>query len=348
MKRHSLFLAGILSILACQSPKADKEVKTEKAMTEVPAEAEVLEMNDDGIRMVDIQTDSGNFKVWTKQVGNNPDKRVLLLHGGPGGTHEFFKCFEEYFPQENIEFILYDQLGSFYSDQPKDTTLWTNYRFVEEVEQVRQALHLDSTNFYLYGQSWGGILAMEYALKYQENLKGLIISNMVSDIVGYSKYAKEVLGPKLPPEVFKEVQELEEAEDFGERYASLLNEHYYTRHILRMPQDEWPKDIIAAFEHLNPDVYIYMQGHSEFGITKGATLEGWSVSNRLKEIYRPTLCIGATHDTMDPKHMEWMSTEVQNGSFLLCPNGSHLSQYDDPEHFFPGLINFIHTTHKEN
>jgi proline iminopeptidase len=124
-----------------------------------------------GIKMIPISTPIGKFKVWTKTVGNNPKIKVLLLHGGPGGTHEFFESFDGYFPQESIEYIYYDQLGSYYSDQPTDKSLWTNERFVEEVEQVRKALKLNNTNFYLLGQSWGGILAMEYALKYQKKLK---------------------------------------------------------------------------------------------------------------------------------------------------------------------------------
>ena len=133
-----------------------------------------------GIKMIPISTPVGEFKVWTKRVGNNPKIKVLLLHGGPGGTHEFFESFDGFFPQESIEYIYYDQLGSYYSDQPNDKRLWTIDRFVEEVEQVRKALKLDNTNFYLMGQSWGGILAMEYALKYQKNLKGLIIANMMA------------------------------------------------------------------------------------------------------------------------------------------------------------------------
>ncbi|RYE38113.1 MAG: alpha/beta fold hydrolase, partial [Sphingobacteriales bacterium] len=96
--------------------------------------------------------------------------KVLLLHGGPGGTHEFFENFDGYLPHEGIEYIYYDQLDSYYSDKPNDSTLWTTQHFVEEVEQVRKALNLDKSNFYLLGQSWGGILAMEYALKYQQNL----------------------------------------------------------------------------------------------------------------------------------------------------------------------------------
>jgi proline iminopeptidase len=295
-----------------------------------------------GIKMIPITTPKGTFNVWTKRVGNNPKIKVLLLHGGPGGTHEFFECFDGYFPNEAIEYVYYDQLDSHYSDKPNDSTLWTTEHFVEEVEQVRKALNMNSDNFYLYGQSWGGILAMEYALKYQNNLKGLVISNMMASIPEYEKYAAEVLGPQLPPEIYKEIKAMEADEDFSNpRYTELVTQHYYTEHVLRMPLEEWPESINRAFAHLNPNIYIFMQGYSEFGVTGNASLKGWDVSDKLKTLSVPTLMIGATYDTMDPKYMEWMSTEVQNGRFLLCPNGSHLSQYDDQKNFFNGLIKFI-------
>lgn len=295
-----------------------------------------------GIRMIPIQTSKGTFKVWTKRIGNNPTKKVLLLHGGPGMTHELYSSFDGYFPAEGIEYYYYDQLGSYYSDQPSDSSLWTIDRFVDEVEQVRQALGLDKDNFFLYGQSWGGILAMEYALKYQENLKGLVISNMMSSLDDYEKYAKEVLGPQMPKEVFEEIMEIESKSDFANpRYEELLMEHHYQYHVLRMPLAEWPEAVVRSLKHLNPEVYVYMQGHSEFGITEGASLKGWDLTKELPKLTVPTLVVGAGHDTMDPKHMEWMSTQVKNGRFLLCPDGSHLVQYDDQKVFFEGLINFI-------
>ena len=295
-----------------------------------------------GINMIPITTSKGIFKVYTKRVGNNPKIKVLLLHGGPGGTHEFFDCFDGYFPNEEIEYVYYDQLDSYYSDKPNDSTLWTTENFVEEVEQVRKALNMDKNNFYLYGQSWGGILAMEYALKYQDNLKGLIISNMMSSAPEYGKYAEEVLGPQMPPEVLKEIKELEAKEDYANpRYTELLMTHYYSKHALRLPLEEWPKSVELAFQHLNPKIYLYMQGPSEFSMAGNATLKNWDVSDRLKTINTPTLVIGATHDTMDPKHMEWMANELPNGRFLLCPNGSHLAQYDDQKVYFKGLISFI-------
>ncbi len=302
-----------------------------------------------GIKMVPVETPKGTFNVYTKQVGNNPKMKVLLLHGGPGGTHEEFTCFDSYFPKAEIEYFYYDQLDSYYSDQPNDPDLWTIEHYVEEVEQVRKALGLNKDNFYLMGQSWGGILAMEYALKYQDNLKGLIVSNMMASAPEYSKYAEEVLGPMMPPEVLAEVKEIEANNDYGNpRYEELLMKHYYTEHTLRMPLEKWPKSVNLLFQHLNPGIYVYMQGPSEFGMAGDATLKDWDVSAQLKNIRVPTLMIGAKYDTMDPEYMKWMAGEVQNGRFLFCPNGSHLAQYDDQENYFDGVIKFIKDVNNGN
>lgn len=164
----------------------------------------------------------------------------------------------------------------------------------------------------------------------------------MSNAPEYGKYAEEVLGPQMAPEVLKEIKELEAKEDYANpRYTELLMTHYYSKHALRLPLEEWPKSVELAFQHLNPKIYLYMQGPSEFGMAGNATLKNWDVSDRLKTINTPTLVIGATHDTMDPKHMEWMANELPNGRFLLCPNGSHLAQYDDQKVYFKGLISFI-------
>jgi len=120
-----------------------------------------------GVNMIPIETSKGVFHVWTKRIGNHPTMKVLLLHGGPGATHEYLEAFDSYFPAAGIEYYYYDQLGSYYSDQPHEPELVQLERFVEEVEQVRKGLGLDRSNFYLYGHSWGGLLAIEYALKYQ-------------------------------------------------------------------------------------------------------------------------------------------------------------------------------------
>ena len=145
-----------------------------------------------GVKMIPITTPVGTFKVWTKRFGNNPKIKILILHGGPALTHEYLESFESFFPGAGFEFYEYDQLGSYYSDQPKDSALWTLDRFTDEVEQVRKALGLKKDNFYLLGQSWGGSLAMEYALKYQQTLKGLIISNMMASYPKYGAYNEKL------------------------------------------------------------------------------------------------------------------------------------------------------------
>ena len=293
-----------------------------------------------GVRMISITTPKGNFRVWTKRVGNNPKLKVLLLHGGPGATHEYLEAFDSWLPGAGIEYYYYDQLGSAYSDQPKDPELWEIPRFVDEVEQVRKALNLDESNFVLYGQSWGGLLAMEYALAHPENLKGLVISNMMSSIPAYNAYAKNVLMPAMDPAVLKEVLAFEEARDYeNPRYMELLVPNFYEQHILRLPADQWPDPVNRAFMRLNRDVYIPMQGPSEMGAS--GKLEHWDRSGDLSKIPVPTLVIGARYDTMDPKHMEWMAGQIRDATYLYCPNGSHMALYDDQKTYFTGLVKFL-------
>jgi proline iminopeptidase len=302
-----------------------------------------------GIKLISVTTPKGNFNVWTKRVGNNPEIKVLLLHGGPGFTHEYLECFDSYFPKSGIEYYYYDQLGSYYSDQPSDSSLWNLDRFVEEVEQVRKSLNLDQNNFYLYGHSWGGLLATEYALKYQKNLKGLIISNMMTSIPDYIKYAKNVLGPQLDPEILTEIENFEAKGDYDNpRYMELVMTYFYPEHILRMPVETWPDPVNRAFKHMNPEVYVPMQGQSEFGVSGNAKLKNWDRKSDLLKISVPTLLIGAKYDTMDPEHMQWVASQVQNGRYLYCPNGSHLAMYDDQKNYFNGLIKFINDVNSGN
>jgi len=329
--RAVLLFASALSTFSCsqrQEPSPLREYFTQ----------DQGEVQTGGIKMVPIQTPKGSFHVWTKRFGNNPRIKVLLLHGGPAATHEYFECMEGFLPAEGIEFIYYDQLGSAYSDQPKDKDLWTTERFVQEVEQVRQALGLNQDNFYLLGHSWGGLLAMEYALKYQQHIKGLIISNMMASASDYKAYADNVLAKQMNPAVLKEIRAIEAKGDFkNPRYMELLTPNYYMEHICRLK--EWPDPVNRTFARLNEEIYVLMQGPSEFGLS--GRLEKWDRKADLKNISVPTLIVGAKYDTMDPAHMKWMSTQVQNGSYLFCPNGSHMDMWDDQQVYMTGLIKFL-------
>lgn len=294
-----------------------------------------------GVRRIPITTAHGTFNVWTKRVGNNPRIKLLLLHGGPGATHEYFEACDSYLPAGGIEYYYYDQLGSAYSDQPDIDALWELPRFVDEVEQVRLALGLDADNFFLLGHSWGGILAIEYALAHPRHLKGLIISNMMASIPAYNAYAEQVLMPAIDPAALAAIKQLEADQDYqNPRYMELLMQHHYVDHVCRMPIGHWPDPVDRAFANLNAKVYIPMQGPSELGAS--GKLLAWDRVSDLGRLPMPTLTIGARHDTMDPAHMENMARAIPRGRYLDCPDGSHMAMYDDQERYFAGLTRFLH------
>ena len=330
MRYCFLFGLALLCLTRCATPATG------------PGLADYFAPQDSGVqsgnvKLVEISTPKGKFHVWTKRFGNNPRIKVLLLHGGPGGTHEYFECFENFLPREGIEFIYYDQLDSWYSDQPNDSSLWTTDHFVEEVEQVRQALGLNKDNFYLLGHSWGGILAMEYALKYQANLKGLIISNMMASMPEYEKY-NGVLRNKMRKSLVDSLKSYEDRGFYKDTvYQRLVIDEYYKLHLCRLA--EWPDPVNRMFRHLSEGIYVTMQGPSEF--KTGGRLITWDRSKDLGKITVPTLTIGGEFDTMDPKYMEWMSKQAKKGSYVYCPEGSHCDMWDDQAHYFPGLIKFL-------
>ncbi|MDQ1602441.1 MAG: proline iminopeptidase [Actinomycetota bacterium] len=293
-----------------------------------------------GVRMIPVDTPLGTFRVWTKRVGNNPRIKVLLLHGGPGATHEYLEGFDTWLPGAGVEYYFYDQLGSGHSDRPEDPALWEVSRFVDEVEQVRRALDLGPDNFYLLGQSWGGILAIEYALAHQDRLKGLVVSNMMASAPAYNAYARDVLMPNIDPTALAEIRRLDEAGAYTDpRFEELLMEHHYVHHVLRLPADQWPEPVVRGFAHINMDIYVRMQGPSELGLR--GTLEDWDRTADLGRIVTPTLVIGAAHDTMDPEHMKWMAGALPDGRYLHCPDGSHLAMYDDQQTYMAGLVEFL-------
>ena len=328
MKKLILFLV-FLSLISCK--------QEEKASTYFQSEETGIQTG--GVKMIAIETPKGKFKVWTKRFGNNPKIKVLLLNGGPGMSHEYFECMESFLPKEGIEFIYYDQLGTGFSDNPNDTTMWDLPRYVEEVEQVRVALHLNKDNFYLLGHSWGGILSMQYALKYQNNLKGLVVSNMMASCPKYGEYSK-VLEKQMNPVVLKTIKDLEAKKDYANpKYMELLMANFYNQHILRKPVNEWPEPVTRSSGRMNQSLYITMQGPSELGLS--GKLTNWDVSKELKNITVPTLVIGGKYDTMDPEYMKWMATQFPKGTYLYCANGSHMSMYDDQQTYMNGLIDFL-------
>lgn len=279
--------------------------------------------------------DVGNHRnVWTKKVGNSPIK-VLLLHGGPGADHVYFECFEDFLPPNGIEFYYYDQLDSTNSDKPNDPALWTIERYRDEVEAVRKGLGLES--FYLYGHSWGGMLAIEYALAYPQHLRGLVISNMTAGIQAYQKYAA-LLRSQLPTEVIAVLDKYEKAGDYkSAEYQQVVLEQVYSRHICRL--NPWPEPLLRSFGHLNERVYNSMQGPNELVIT--GSYKNWERWRDLPKIRTRALTMGARYDEMNPDDMRRMAKLMPNAQAWISDKGSHMSFYDDQVPYFEALLTFL-------
>jgi len=320
-----LVVCGVVAALGCGGASTT-EVERSDAVSETPTQVE------EGVRMIPVE--GGRFKVWTRKVGSGETK-VLLLHGGPGASHDYLENFADHLPQAGYELYLYDQLGSWRSDQPDDPSLWTIERFREEVETVRQALGLD--NFVLVGQSWGGMLGIEYALKYQDHLKGLVISNMVASIPRYAAYVNE-LRRRMDPEKVAILERHEAAGDYDNpEYQEIMFGELYAKHLCRL--DPWPQGVLDTFEHLNHAIYNHMQGPSEFEIT--GTFKDWDRMADLPRITVPTLLIVGRYDTMGVSDIEEMNELLPDSTLLICENGSHISNYDDEEAYFAGLLEFL-------
>jgi proline iminopeptidase len=335
MNRRSFLAAGAASLAAVAGKPIAASAATRQSSQASPQHADNLNppgVRTAGIRMVPVV--GGKYKVWTKRIGSGPIK-VLLLHGGPGFSHEYLEAMESFLPEAGIEMYYYDQLGCNNSDHPDDTSLWTLPRYLNEVEEVRRGLGLD--NFVLYGHSWGGILAMEYALNYQQHLRGLVISNMTAGTQAYLKRTAAIK-LQLPPEKLARLNTLEAKQDYDSLdYEKIMMEDLYPKMICRT--HPWPNSVDRAFAHANQTIYVQMQGKSEFLVT--GNLKDWERWDRLHEIKVKALTIGARYDEMDPEDMKKMATLMPNASSFICPNGSHLCMWDDQAFYFSHLLDFL-------
>jgi len=315
---------------------AGNTLSFEMAAAQTPAAADALNppgIRTAGIRMIPVV--GGKYKVWTKRIGNSKTK-VLLLHGGPAFTHNYLEAMEAFLPEAGIEIYYYDQLGCGNSDIPDDPSLWTLERYTQEVEEVRRGLGLD--NFVLYGHSWGGILAIEYALNFQQHLRALVISNMTAGTQAYLKRTAHLKQTLLTPKQLAQIEAIEAKKDYDDpAYDQLMEEVLYPQMICRLKP--WPEPLSRAVRLANRKIYEQMQGRSEFLVT--GNLKDWERWDRLHEIKVRSLTMGSVYDEMDPDDMVKMARLMPNATSHICPNGSHLAMWDDQADYFRALIPFL-------
>lgn len=284
-----------------------------------------------------ITLDNG-YHLWTNTQGTG-DIHLLCLHGGPGGNHEYWENFGEQLADLGVQVHMYDQLGSFYSDQPdySDPEIAAKYLtydyFLDEVEEVRQKLGLDQ--FYLIGQSWGGALVQMYALKYGDHLKGAIISSMIDNIEEYVDHVNLCREEALAPSAVAYMKDVEARGDWHDakyqEYVDVLNAGYVDR--------KQPTSIRHLISTTATPVYNAFQGDNEFVIT--GKLKDFDLRNQIHNIKVPTLLTFGEHETMPVRSAQRMAEVIPNAQLVTTPDGGHHHMIDNAPVYFDHLKTFI-------
>ena len=293
-----------------------------------------------------ITLDNG-YHLWTNTQGSG-DIHLLALHGGPGGNHEYWEDAADQLAKQglNVQVTMYDQLGSLYSDQPdySDPAIAKKYLtyeyFLDEVDEVREKLGLD--NIYLIGQSWGGLLVQEYAVKYGQHLKGAIISSMVDEIDEYVDHVNALLEKTLPADAVAFMKDCEERNDYSnpqyQKYVQIMNEQYVDR--------KQPSKLYHLKDLGGDAVYNVFQGDNEFVIT--GKLKDWHFRDQLKNIKVPTLLTFGEHETMPLGTAKTMNGLIPNSKLVTTPNGGHHHMVDNPDVYYKHLADFIRSVEERS
>ncbi|HEV2459086.1 MAG TPA: proline iminopeptidase-family hydrolase [Ktedonobacterales bacterium] len=271
------------------------------------------------------------YRTWYRIVGDSANDAtrapVIVLHGGPGATHDYLEDLAELALGER-RVILYDQLGNGNSDHPHDPALWTVPLFVEELATVRRELGLE--RLHILGQSWGGMLGMEYALTQPEGLVSLIVADSPASMPQWVAEANR-LRSELPPDVQATLLRHEAAgtTDSPEYQEAMLV--FYRRHVCRL--DPWPDGLVRSFDKIaqNPEVYATMNGPSEFHVI--GTLKDWSIVDRLGEIQMPTLLLSGRYDEATPAIVDVVHRGIPGSEWVMFESSSHTPHVEEQERF---------------
>lgn len=276
-------------------------------------------------------------RTWYRVVGEGeePGKHpVVLLHGGPGGCHDYLESLEA-LAETGRRVVLYDQLGCGRSDLA-DESLWNVETYVDEVGAVREQLGLET--IHLFGSSWGGMLAMEYALTQPAGLASLVIASSPSSMPQWVA-ENAILRRALPADVQEVLDRHETAGTTDDPEYEQACEVFYHRHLCRL--DEWPDSVMRSMRFLaeRGEVYRYMNGPSEFHVV--GTLRDWDITGRLGEIRVPTLVVSGEHDEATPAINRTVSGGIPGAESVIVPGASHMAHVEDPPGYLRLLDDFL-------
>jgi proline iminopeptidase len=270
--------------------------------------------------------------VWYQRVGGGAGRPLLVIHGGPGLPHNYLSSLKRLADEREV--IFWDQLGCGNSERPSNTALWTMERSVAEMDAVVKALGLN--HFHIFGNSWGGMLAQQYALDATPDAAGLVISNSIASIPEFAKMVarlKSGLDPATQPAIDRHEAA---GTTYSPEYQAAIrtwNETYLCR------VRPWPRELEDAFRNMGTEIFETMFGPSDFHIV--GTIRSWDVFDRLAEIALPTLILAGRFDECVPEHMWDMHQRISGSRFELFESSAHMPFIEEPERFDRVMREFL-------
>jgi len=273
-------------------------------------------------------------QVWYKVVGAGDAVPLLVLHGGPGLGHDYLEPLEALASDRPV--VFFDQLGCGKSDRPDDVSLWRIERFVEEVAAVRKALNLERVH--LFGQSWGGWLAIEYMMGKPSGIVSLILASTSASV---RQFAEETarLKATLPQEVLDRLNRYEAIGDIhSPGYAEAMMA-FYTRFVCRL--DPWPEPLLRTLKNFmgSPVPSETTIGPNIFTVT--GNLKDWDCTNRLGEITAPTLITCGRYDETGPACAETLHRGIPNSEMHIFEQSAHMAHLEETELYLQGVRSFL-------
>jgi L-proline amide hydrolase len=283
--------------------------------------------------------DFRGYRVWYAVIGETeelPHKLPLLcLHGGPGAGHDYLESLAAV-AKHGRRVIFYDQLGCGNSDQPDNPSLWTVQLFVDEVGVVRRALGLDK--LHLLGQSWGGMLAMEYSLTRPLGVASLTIASSPASMTQFLAEANR-LRAELPKDVQETLLRHEAAGTTNSSEYQSAMMVFYRRHVIRVEPTPEPVGRTFAKLERNPQVYNTMNGPSEFHVV--GNLKTWDIVARLPAIMTPTLVTSGRYDEVTPLIAETVHRNIRGSEWVVFENSSHMAHAEETDRYTTVLDEFL-------
>ena len=273
------------------------------------------------------------YKLFYRIFGEPRNGTVLCLHGGPGATHDYLLPLAD-LAQGGYRVVFYDQLGCGRSEVPRDPGLLVVERYTEEVEGFRKAMKLG--RIHLVGSSWGGQLAISYALKYQDRLKSLVT------VGGYHNVPlmfEEMQRMKraLPSEIYRTLRRYEEAGDYENPDYLRAVTAFYRKHLCTLK--EWPPEVQYSLDHTSKLVYETMNGPNEFTIIGNTRY--WNASDRLGSINVPTMILGGKYDEVSPAVARDMHKRIRGSRLVVFRRSSHMPFWEERKEFMKVVLGFI-------